>query len=270
MTRLKPDGNGNHRHLGGWRRDRPMFGIDRAMAADTSVFQPPAGDLYPLMSQVPVYDQLQLGSCGANMGCTKFRYLEVKAGRAALDVSRMCLYKDVRTLEGTPLTEDSGCEIRDIMKATATYGVGLESDDPYIDDGVQFTLPVTPKESADALLHQALFYYRCADLFTVKASILQGFPVGFGFTVYENMMSDACSKTGEVLFPEEGEKVDGGHANTIIGYDDTKKIGNEVGAVRSRNSWGNDWGQDGDLWLPYRYIIEGLATDFWTLRSVEL
>jgi C1A family cysteine protease len=50
--------------------------------------------------------------------------------------------------------------------------------------------------------------------------------------------------------PEKGEASVGGHANLVIGYDDTKKIGASVGALLSRNSWGEGWGQDGDLWLP--------------------
>lgn len=249
-----------------------MFGVDRIMSVNVDAVkpQPPAADLYPLMSQVPVYDQKQLGSCGANMGCSMFRYLEVKAGRPALDISRLNLYKNVRTLEGTPLSEDSGCEIRDIMKTLAKYGVALEADDPYIDDGVQFTLPTTTQEKADALLHQAIFYYRCSGIYTLKASIVQGFGFGFGFTVYENMMSDRAAKTGEVLFPEPGEKTDGGHAVFCVGYDDHKQIGSEIGAFRIRNSWGDGWGKDGDFFLPYRYVTTGLATDFWSLRSVEL
>jgi C1A family cysteine protease len=32
-----------------------------------------------------------------------------------------------------------------------------------------------------------------------------------------------------------------------------------------RNSWGTSWGDGGYGWLPYRYVLEGLATDWWSL-----
>lgn len=267
MSRAVDDGTGVKRHLSGWKRDRPHFG-DRSFSAPSAI-QPAAADL-PLAPKVPVYDQGQLGSCTANMGCMMFRYLEVHAGREPLDISRMSLYKFTRELDGVPLSEDSGAEIRDVMRALRKYGVAPEADDPYIDDGRQFTLPPTEREKSDALHHQALFYYRIVDLHTIKASILQGFPVGFGFTVYESMMTNSVAHSGLVPFPADNEEADGGHAVTIIGYDNHKSVGNETGALHVRNSWGTGWGEGGNFWLPYAYVTAGLATDFWTLRSVEL
>jgi C1A family cysteine protease len=54
-----------------------------------------------------------------------------------------------------------------------------------------------------------------------------------------------------------------------VGDDDQMKIKNRFGgdetfcALLVRNSWMNDWGEDGDGWLPYEYIRRGLAEDFW-------
>ena len=262
------DGTGALRHLGGWRRDLPRLG-DSVVIIPSSVALPPKADL-PLMSKVPVYDQGQLGSCTANMGCAMFRYLCVHAGLPPLNVSRMSLYKSTRMIEGTPLSVDSGAQIRSVMFALRKYGVALEADDPYVDDGHQFTLAPTSVAVADAEGHQALFYYRLVDLHTIKASIVQGFPVGFGFSVYENMMSQTAASTGLVYYPEPGEKSDGGHAVTCIGYDDGKVIGRETGALLIRNSWGDGWGQGGSFWLPFSYVTSGLAADFWSLRSVAL
>lgn len=262
------DGAGALRHLGGWRRDLPRLG-DSVVTIPSSVALPPKADL-PLMSKVPVYDQGQLGSCTANMGCSMFRYLCVHAGLPPLDVSRMNLYKSTRMIEGTPLTVDSGAEIRDVMRALRKYGVALEQEDPYVDDGHQFTLPPTSVAVADAEGHQALFYYRLIDLHTLKASIVQGFPVGFGTAIYESFMSEAVARSGLAPMPESGERCDGGHALVICGYDDSKVVGRSTGAFLVRNSWSRDWGISGDLWLPFEYVTSGLASDFWSLRSVEL
>lgn len=262
------DGNGVTRHLAGWKRDKPRLG-DRFISAPVGA-QPEAADLYPLAASVPVYDQGSIGSCAANMGCFMFRYLEAHAGRPVIDLSRMSLYKFVRQVEGTPLTEDSGAEIRSIMTALRTRGVAPEALDPYLDDGHQFTVPPTQGEIIAADAHKSMFYFRLIDLFTVKASILQGFPIGFGFSVYDGMMSEQAARTGLVPYPTTGEPAQGGHAVTITGFDDHKVIAGETGAIRCRNSWGSGWGISGDFWLSYRYITSGLATDFWTIRSAAL
>jgi C1A family cysteine protease len=36
-----------------------------------------------------------------------------------------------------------------------------------------------------------------------------------------------------------------------------------------RNSWGPGWGERGHGWLPYSYILERLAADFWTLVNPQ-
>ncbi len=67
----------------------------------------------------------------------------------------------------------------------------------------------------------------------------------------------------------------GGHAIVAIGYDDKMKIKNTpckattIGALLIRNSWGAGWGDHGYGWLPYDYVLCGLATDWWTLIKSE-
>jgi hypothetical protein len=50
------------------------------------------------------------------------------------------------------------------------------------------------------------------------------------------------------LQPNDNPNPDGGHALTVIGYDDNK----EGGAVELMNSWGTTWGDGGFIWMSYK------------------
>ena len=70
----------------------------------------------------PVLDQGQLGSCTANASSNALRYLLKKEKLLEWQPSRLYIYWFSRFLEGT-VNDDSGCYIRDVMKAIHTFGV---------------------------------------------------------------------------------------------------------------------------------------------------
>ena len=98
----------------------------------------------------------------------------------------------------------------------------------------------------------------------IKQFLASGHPSMFGFTVY-----NFGNENGEIAFPSDNDSVQGGHAVIAIGYDDKREIGRDTGALKIRNSWGRGWGEDGYGWLPYRYVEEGLADDFWSLFKAD-
>jgi C1A family cysteine protease len=63
--------------------------------------------------------------------------------------------------------------------------------------------------------------------------------------------------------PAAGEKVLGGHAVLVVGYDDSTQ------RFRVRNSWGSGWGQQGYFTMPYAYLLDArLSQDFWAINRV--
>ncbi len=78
---------------------------------------------------------------------------------------------------------------------------------------------------------------------------------------------------GCIPYPSFFDSLIGGHAVSVFGFDDEKVIANKVGgkefectgAFLIKNSWGEEWGEDGFGWLPYRYILDRLAVDWWSV-----
>ena len=74
----------------------------------------------------------------------------------------------------------------------------------------------------------------------------------------------AWAKTGIVPLPAAKEKLLGGHANMLVGYNDA------TSRFLSKNSWGAAWGMAGYFTIPYDYLTNSkLASDFWVVSSVE-
>jgi C1A family cysteine protease len=99
---------------------------------------------------------------------------------------------------------------------------------------------------------------------TVKRFLAAGLASVFGFTV-----STAISEEAEIPFPTIFDGVRGGQAVMAVGYDDQRRIRSDRGALLIANSWGGHWGEAGYGWLPYTYVREQLAVDFWTLLTPE-
>jgi C1A family cysteine protease len=227
----------------------------------------------------PVEDQGDLGSCTANAGVGLFEYFERKTTGTDVDASRLFLYKATRDLLGWK--GDSGAYLRTTMAAMALFGAPPEKYWPY--DVARFDEEPSSFLYAFAASYRAITYYRLdppgsdrsALLSTIKTLLASGLPSMFGFTVYQSMMQ--AKTTGQIPFPTAGESVLGGHAVVAVGYDDTIQIKNAKpgaiatkGALLIRNSWGPDWGGNGGyLWMPYDFVLKGIAVDWWSLIKAD-
>jgi C1A family cysteine protease len=219
----------------------------------------------------PVEDQGQLGSCTAQAGVGLVEYFERRAFGRHLDASRLFLYKATRNLMHE--TGDTGAFLRTTMGALVLFGVPPEEYYPY--DVALFDEEPPAFCYAFAQNYQSIDYYRLdppgtpADelLGRIKTHLAGGLPSMFGFSVYDSI--DRADDTGEIPFPSGNERLVGGHAVVALGYDDAKAIGDEQGALRIRNSWGETWGDGGYGWLPYRYVTDGLADDWWSIVKNE-
>jgi C1A family cysteine protease len=245
----------------GWQPDLPDQ-RDYRYAAPPAVIKtlPEKTDLRP--GCPPVYDQGQLGSCTANAIGAAFEFGLIKQNTSDFMPSRLFIYYNERVIEHS-VNNDSGAMIRDGMKTVNKEGACPEKDWPYITS--KFTQKPQSDCYASALNHQVLSYHRVPRILDqIKGCLADGFPMVFGFTVYESFESAVVARTGILEMPGPGEHVIGGHAVLATGYDDTTR------RFIVRNSWGDTWGMKGYFTMPYDYLLnENLSDDFWTIRLVE-
>ncbi|WP_185845875.1 C1 family peptidase [Kibdelosporangium aridum] len=247
----------------------------QALASDSAAEPPDKVDLREWFS--PVEDQETIGSCTANAACGIVEYFQRRSFGKHVEMSRLFLYKVTRQYLG--LTGDTGAYLRSTMGALALFGVPPERYWPY--EIAKFEADPPAFSFAFAQNFQALTYFRLDPsgasgaevLAAVRKHLAAGVPSMFGFTVYGSIRRP--DKPGEIPYPAKGENVQGGHAIVAVGYDDNRTIKNPVdgksqkGAFLIRNSWGESWGDKGYGWLPYEYVLKGLAEDWWAMTAQE-
>ena len=182
-----------------------------------------------MLPRVSVYDQKNLGSCTSNSGCLCYKFEAFQLNKS-VEPSRLFLYYNTREIEGT-VNEDSGAYIRDVFKALNKRGLCEEKYFPYVES----TFKNKPSQEAydNGLKYQTVKYTAVPkDLTQIKQTIYSGAVVSFGFTVYSSFFGSWDRSTGVMPIPKKGERIEGGHATSLIGWSDSKKC------FIVQNSWG--------------------------------
>ena len=94
---------------------------------------------------------------------------------------------------------------------------------------------------------------------SIRTELSKGRPVMLGILAYENFYK--LDKSNPVYDDFRG-KFFGGHAVTIVGYDDSKDTPGGRGAFKVMNSWGRAWGENGFAYISYRVFPKIVTAGF--------
>jgi len=249
---------GNKYQIGGWKPETPDH---RDILFKVPVFTwplPNKADLSGICTLVE--DQKDVGSCTACACTSAMEALYRKANKPSPQLSKLFVYYATRVwIEKSAPGDDSGAQIRNVMKALVKFGACDEALWPYKAD--MFDKEPSPQAQDNAKSHVILQYQRCQNLTAILRSIAGGFPVVGGFAVPASMMTPAVHRSGLVPYPKPSEEIIGGHAVKFMGYDLKKKL------LKFINSWGTIWGEQGFGYLPFDFVVNNLADDFWAIRT---
>ena len=203
----------------------------------------------------PVRNQQNLGSCSSFATSAMYEAMMYRNGVEGDNVmSPGYLFYYSNVLTGHP---SGGSNYFEQLEVLGKHGICYESLFTY--NPLNPSVPPSKDAEEDAKIHRVLAakqiplvneadktktLQRNHQLLT--SALSEGYPVGISLRVYDNLGKDGAF----ILHPEDAPnaKEDGWHAMVLAGYSEE----NDFYIVR--NSWGEDFGENGYCYIPSAYI----------------
>jgi hypothetical protein len=202
----------------------------------------------------PAYDQGKIGSCSAFALCSIFDY-----DTTNFKGSQLFLYYNERELINET-NVDNGAYLSDGIYSLKYNGI---CDEKYWKYEISNIFIKPSKEAYDKAKENYLIeaYNIKNDLSIIKKWLDNNEPIAIAISIYSNFMASKSKNTGKIGMPSINDKLIGGHAVIICGYDDNLR------ELILRNSWGTYWGDNGYFYLPYEYLK--YCGDLWIITKLN-
>lgn len=201
-------------------------------------------DRVDLSSRLPSPgDQGNQGSCVAWAVAYAARsyYDGLAAGQALNPKSAFSpayIYNQIRSKQSDCL---SGSSIEGALNLLKNQGVARLEDFPYSDNNCSRIPSNAVRSSAFSNAIRGWKSIKYGQIETVKGELYRGNPVVVGMNIPDSFQY----VRGPAIFSDLNASSRGGHAMTIVGYDDQR------GAFKLLNSWSTSWGDGGYGWVDY-------------------
>lgn len=209
------------------------------------------------LKMVRIKNQESVGSCVAHSLSTVIEYYNNQQNGDPTEMSIGYIYGN-RT---TSKHKGVGMVVRDALEAIRLYG-DVYKETYFETDNVEVPLAIDLFEDnkinfySKGYIHRISQYFQVNTVSAIKASLMAGNPVVMAMEWYSDMkVVDGILTTSRVGY-------DGGHCMLIYGWDER--------GWKVQNSWGDQWGDNGTVIIPYDMkinecwaltddIIEGLT-----------
>jgi hypothetical protein len=156
--------------------------------------------------------------------------------------------------------QDQGSYIFEALDLAVAQGISTLATMPYSD--TNYLDQPTATATAEAAQYKAARWSRVNDTSQIKAALANRKPVVVGIKVYQQLQN--LQGPASVYNTASGNNL-GGHAVTIVGYDDNKY----GGSFKVINSWGVNWGDNGYFWMPYAFAAREVLSEAYVLEDAE-
>lgn len=246
-------------------REGFTFGLGADVSGDPGVTMDENYEIQALPAKVdlrnqcsPVANQGKFGSCTAFATVKGLQeFLLIRAHRF-VPQSPSYLWYLSRKQRGER-DKDTGVPTEFAVKMLDAYGSPAEAEFPYLDPSKQedpsarlgfLTRQPSRDLIGEAKKNRLLTGLGIATkLSAVRRSLADGMPVLLSMLVYDSIGKTPA--TGLLPLPTAADKVVGGHAVMVVGYDNQKRV------LIIRNSWGAKWADAGYFYMPYEYVKTG-------------
>ncbi|MEM7102486.1 MAG: C1 family peptidase [Bacteroidota bacterium] len=155
--------------------------------------------------------------------------------------------------------QDGGCYIVDALNVVSQQGVVTWADMPYNEKDYLTKPTQTHKNKAKRYRIDFYRQVNVRDVKEVKAQLQAGYPVIIGARIDQGFAEDGMNNPKYIWTHMRGNQL-GGHAMTLVGYDDSKS------AFKVMNSWGSRWGSKGYGWISYN-IFSNVVSEGYVLKD---
>jgi C1A family cysteine protease len=222
----------------------------------------------------PVLDQGPYGTCVVNAAALAYGFTVCKEHRGTLGFfpSRLFLYFNTKYHIMAEYPDgEGGSFTRACCQALRKFGCCSEQSYPYKSSLVACEPPGYVYNEAKK--HRVSYYVVPQTRYDIYSALSQGHPIMVSLTYILSEMPDG-KKCLYLNYPDatdmdtiknsRSSKRVGHHAVCLVGYDRKTEV------VKFRNSWGENWGNQGCFYAPLEYVLNpDLANDFWIFRKAK-
>ena len=252
---------------GGYMQNKDVKNASQFSAGFSKDKQLPARvDLRSKMT--PVENQGETNSCTANAVVGAYECLLKQLSGKNIDISRLFVYYNARKKYIEKFggrMSDSGSCISLAIDTLKENGICKEKTWQFNKQNINKQPNKQSYDEATNLKIKEAKFIKL-DLNEWKQALAEGHPIIFAVKTYPSFM-EPHRRRGVIPMPgakDSQNRNHGNHAMLCVGYNDADQM------FIVRNSWGENWGDNGYCYMPYNYLISNYNNnDSWVLYGVE-